>query len=93
MRSQMRNKKHGEKVAQKIVERAIKKSEVFARKLFDRFAGPARVDKTAKDEALAVKYIIVDMPRPDPTLPIVDVPPDPEIMKKLFKPGTHQGEP
>jgi hypothetical protein len=85
MRSQMRSKTHGEKLAQKIVERAIKKSDVFAREIFDRFAGPAPVDKSAKDkgEDQGIRVIISDMPRPKhpPTEPIVDLPPNPEIMK------------
>jgi hypothetical protein len=41
--------------------------------VLDRTEGPVHVEQ--EREAMAVKYIRVDMPRPDPNEPIIDVTP------------------
>jgi hypothetical protein len=58
-----------------LVLRAIEESDVAAKVVLDRTEGPVHIK--LEGESVAVKYIRVDMPRPDPNEPIIDVPPKP----------------
>jgi hypothetical protein len=60
-------------LAKALILRAKENSDVAAKVVLDRVDGPVHVELQA--ESVAVKYIRVDMPRPDPNEPIRDVTP------------------
>jgi len=68
-----RNPKYCRLLAKALVLRAIENSDSAMKIVLDRVEGPVHVE--LEGESVAVKYIRVDMPRPDPNKPIRDVTP------------------
>jgi hypothetical protein len=69
----LKNPTYRRLLAKALILRAIENSDVAAKVVLDRVDGPVHVELEA--ESVPVKYIRVDMPRPDPNKPIRDVAP------------------